>query len=380
MLRMGKGFILEGVEGTDLAEQFHRAFERKKMNVRVTALINDTVGTLVAHAYANPHTRIGFIFATGVNAAYPEKLCNIHKLGSEEIKKYGGDNADAEMLINTEIDIFGNETYLPLTKYDRELDANHNQPGFQPYEKMLSGAYLGEITRNVAIDFIRQGCLFGGEIPSGFEKPWSFVTSQMGALERDTHADRQQSVDLLTTTFGFKQPPSVSDVATLTEICKIVATRAACLVAVAIASLIQQQGLDCDSTEDIIIGMNGSTYEFYPYMEERIHRSLKEWFGTDISDRIRIEVARDGGSIGGALIAMLCENQENSHALSPSANSDTTTIKEDDAKPASLKGAKAVNGKKNKKAHNKDLLFGCIPVGSLKAFFSQANPTKDVEA
>lgn len=113
----------------------------------------------------------------------------------------------------------------------------------------------------------------------------------------------------MTTTYEFKQPPSVSDIATLTEICKIVATRAACLVAVAIASLIQQQGLNNDSTKDIIIGMNGSTYEFYPYMEERIHRSLKEWFGTDISDRIRIEVARDGGSIGGALIAMLCENQ-----------------------------------------------------------------------
>lgn len=154
------------------------------MNVRVTALINDTVGTLVAHAYANPHTRIGFIFATGVNAAYPEKICNIHKLGSEEIKKYSGDNAEAEMLINTEIDIFGNDTYLPLTKYDRTLDASHSQPGFQPYEKMLSGAYLGEITRNIAIDFISQGHLFGGEVPSGMEKPWSLATAQLGALER----------------------------------------------------------------------------------------------------------------------------------------------------------------------------------------------------
>jgi hexokinase len=154
------------------------------MNVRVTALINDTVGTLVAHAYANPHARIGFIFATGVNAAYPEKIRNIHKLGAEEIKKYGGDNADAEMLINTEIDIYGNESYLPLTKYDRELDAHHSQPGFQPYEKMLSGAYLGEITRIIAIDFIREGHLFGGVIPKGWETAWSFATAQMGTLER----------------------------------------------------------------------------------------------------------------------------------------------------------------------------------------------------
>jgi hexokinase len=154
------------------------------LNVRVTALINDTVGTLVAHAYANPHTRIGFIFATGVNAAYPEKISNIHKLTSEEIEKYGGNNPEAEMLINTEIDIFGNESYLPLTKYDRELDAHHSQPGFQPYEKMLSGAYLGEICRLIAIDFINQGHLFGGEIPAGWENRWSLSTAQMGTLER----------------------------------------------------------------------------------------------------------------------------------------------------------------------------------------------------
>jgi hypothetical protein len=29
MLRMGKGFILDGYEGQDLAELFHQAFERK---------------------------------------------------------------------------------------------------------------------------------------------------------------------------------------------------------------------------------------------------------------------------------------------------------------------------------------------------------------
>ncbi|KAI8578721.1 hypothetical protein K450DRAFT_175923 [Umbelopsis ramanniana AG] len=308
MLRMGKGFILDGYEGQDLAGLFHQAFERKHINVRVTALINDTVGTLVAAAYANPHTRIGFIFATGVNAAYPEKLSNIDKLGSDEIKKYGGDNPDAEMLINTEIDIFGNESYLPLTKYDKELDANHSQPGFQPYEKMLSGAYLGEITRLIAVDFIREGHLFGGAIPKGWDTPWSFATAQMGTLERDTHPDRQTSIELLTKAFEFQQAPSVEDITTLTEICKIVATRAASLVAVAIASMIEQQELHTGNDKDIIIGMNGSTYEFYPYMEERIHRSLKEWFGTEVSDRIRFEIARDGGSIGGALIAMLCEN------------------------------------------------------------------------
>lgn len=32
MLRMGKGFTLQGIEGKDLADMFHQAFERKVKN------------------------------------------------------------------------------------------------------------------------------------------------------------------------------------------------------------------------------------------------------------------------------------------------------------------------------------------------------------
>lgn len=71
--------------------------------------------------------------------------------------------------------------------------------------------------------------------------------------------------------------------------------------------MIEQQGLDTnEDTHDIVIGINGSTYEFYPYMAERVHYALRNWFGAETSDRIRMEIAKDGGSIGGALIAMLC--------------------------------------------------------------------------
>lgn len=103
------------------------------------------------------------------------------------------------------------------------------------------------------------------------------------------------------------QTPTYTDIAILTRICRIVAVRSAALAAASIAAMIEQQGLDKNEDgHDIVIGINGSTYEFYPYMAERVHRSLRDWFGADISDRIRLEVAKDGGSIGGALIAMLC--------------------------------------------------------------------------
>lgn len=45
-------------------------------------------------------------------------------------------------------------------------------------------------------------------------------------------------------------------------------------------------------------------------MHDRILKSLVTWFGPQVSGRIRLEVATDGGSIGGALIAMLAEKEE----------------------------------------------------------------------
>lgn len=297
------------------------------MNVRVSAILNDAVGTLVAHAYANPRARIGFIFATGVNASYPEKISALK--AKLDLGYYSSQDANTEMLINTEIDIFGSESYLPLTKYDLALDSAHNQPKFQLYEKMMSGAYMGELTRLIALDFIAAGVLFEGVVPEGFEEPYSFPTMYMSVLERygiyslnqknemrliirmcipfsDNTADKEESFKILSK-YQTVQAPTYSDITILTRICRIVATRSAALTCASIAAMIEQQELDTkENGQDIVIGINGSTYEFYPYMAERVHHALRNWFGTEISDRIRMEIAKDGGSIGGALIAMLC--------------------------------------------------------------------------
>lgn len=125
-------------------------------------------------------------------------------------------------------------------------------------------------------------------------------------MNSDNTVSKKESFKLLSK-FHSVQAPTYQDIIILTRICKIVATRSAALASAAIAAMVEQQGLDRqEGGHDIVIGINGSTYEYYPYMAERIHRSLRNWFGTEISDRIRMEIAKDGGSIGGALVAMLC--------------------------------------------------------------------------
>ncbi|CAO3587381.1 unnamed protein product [Absidia cylindrospora] len=321
ILRMGKGFDLKGIEGQDLKTLFTEAFERKNVNVKVTALINDTVGVLVAHAYNDPDARIGFIYGTGANAAYPEKVSKMVKLGSDLKEQY----QDQEMLVNTEIDIFGSDAYLPLNRFDRLLDANHNQPEFQLYEKMMSGAYLGELVRLAALELVEEKVLFDGHIPLEFKEMYSFETSQLSTIESLYDDSLETRLSQLRTAFAFdasaQYQPTEHDLATMTELCKVVAVRGAKLAAAAIASLIeQQQQLLKDQDRPIVIGINGSTFELYPQMPKRILSSLSDWFGPEVVSRIRLDVARDGAGIGGALIAMLyAEKSVQSQPSSPSS-------------------------------------------------------------
>lgn len=155
------------------------------MRVKVTALVNDTVGTLMSHAYRDPETSIGVILGTGTNAAYIEHTAELKKLGPLAATA----SSDSIMIVNTEWGAFDNECMvLPLTKYDKQLDAASLFPGQQVFEKMISGMYLGELTRLVLLDFVEKKVLFAGvgktALAEKFTKPNSFQTAYMSRIER----------------------------------------------------------------------------------------------------------------------------------------------------------------------------------------------------
>lgn len=75
---------------------FIAALKKLHVPVKLTALINDTTGALIASHYTNPRTRMGVILGTGCNAAYMEKVANIPKM------KHLGIPDDEYMAINCE--------------------------------------------------------------------------------------------------------------------------------------------------------------------------------------------------------------------------------------------------------------------------------------
>lgn len=80
----------------------------------IAALVNDTVGTLLAHSYKHPNTFMGAIFGTGTNGAYVEATRSIKTMSVPTGK---------EMIINIEWGNFDKDKrFLPVTPFDNKLD------------------------------------------------------------------------------------------------------------------------------------------------------------------------------------------------------------------------------------------------------------------
>lgn len=150
------------------------------MPITLTALINDTTGTLIASAYTDTKMKIGCIFGTGCNAAYMENCGSIPKLAHMNLPP------DTPMAINCEWGAFDNEhVVLPRTPYDIIIDEDSPRPGQQAFEKMIAGLYLGEIFRLILVDlFDNQPLdLFKGQDIGLLRKAYSLDSSFLSIIE-----------------------------------------------------------------------------------------------------------------------------------------------------------------------------------------------------
>lgn len=186
-----KGFSASGVVGQDVCALLRTSLDRIKLShVRIAALLNDTVGTMVAGAYEQ-RTRgqteagciAGLILGTGTNACYWEQLSHITKLGSVPASMGG-------MIINMECGNFGSRvgrigTDLPLSRFDATLNAASINKDRQLIEKQISGMYLGELLRLVLVDAIAKKKLCKAT-PSALSEPNALSTETMAAIAADS--------------------------------------------------------------------------------------------------------------------------------------------------------------------------------------------------
>ena len=292
-----KGFTAKGVQGEDVIILLNEALKRKNIKcIKVAALANDTVGTLVAKSYTDSTCDLGVIMGTGTNACYPEKLSNI--------QKWRGLDPKGHMIINME---WGNFNKLRQTYYDKRLDTESVNPGAMFLEKMLSGMYLGEIASLIVWDLIKRNLIFNN-IPiafKSFSKRAFLKTENMSLIAADETTNLGDVEEFLAEN-GINSA-TLHDRLVLKRICSLVSTRAAKIAAAAIAGVLTW--MDPELKNKHTVGIDGSLFEKYPRFDKKIQDVFKQLYGSK-AENIGLVHAKDGSGKGAAIIAAVAAQSE----------------------------------------------------------------------
>jgi len=372
LIRWTKGFDIADAIGQDVCQLLQQEIDLLRLPVKVAALVNDTVGTLMARSYTSPgktSTLLGAIFGTGTNGAYVEKLSKITKPMQGDYDKTTG-----EMVVNTEWGSFDNGLkVLPTTPYDAILDRDSVNPGIQMFEKRISGMFLGEILRVALISMMSKPDvpLFRDENSSHndyrstttisenspLHTQWAVDSSILSIAEADNSVGLRALRQEIEKSLGVSAASS-EDAQAVKEVAHAIGKRAARLAAVAIGAIVihtgrlnpgassvpqpkstaaitedikklnlaeaasataskavNTAGLAVDEEEIVDIGVDGSLVEFYPGFEDYIREALRAMpeIGAAGERRIRIGIAKDGSGVGAALIALVAAKMEASN-------------------------------------------------------------------
>uniref|UniRef100_A0AAZ3SCC0 Hexokinase-2 n=1 Tax=Oncorhynchus tshawytscha TaxID=74940 RepID=A0AAZ3SCC0_ONCTS len=294
LLKWTKGFKATGCEGEDVVTLLKDAiYRREEFDLDVVAVVNDTVGTMMTCGYEDPLCEVGLIVGTGTNVCYMEEMQNMELL----------DGSEGKMCVNMEWGAFGDHGELEdfSTDFDKAVDEHSANPGKQTYEKMISGMYLGEIVRNVLLEFTTKGLLFRGKLSERLKTRGIFETKFLSQIESDRLALRQvrsilQHLGLTSST--------CDDSILVKEVCSMVACRAAQLCGAGLAAVVDKIRQNRNLPElKITVGVDGTLYKLHPF-SNFMHETVR-----DLAPQCKVTFiqSEDGSGKGAALItAVAC--------------------------------------------------------------------------
>jgi len=229
------------VEGEFIGSGLIDALAERGYTGKKLVLLNDTVAALLAGKAVGEQRQcdgyIGFILGTGTNTAYVESNKNIGKIELES----------GSQVINVES---GNFAKCPQGAIDKKFDASTANPGAYPFEKMISGRYLGSVALELVKTAAKDG-LFS-----------SSAADELAALKCLETADLSI---FLENPFNVVAPFSSSQVTSddrevLYYLILSLVDRAAKLTAVNIAAAVIKADAGRSPLHPVCINVDGSTY------------------------------------------------------------------------------------------------------------------------
>jgi hexokinase len=348
-MSMGKGFTI--TSNLDLGKLLLEGYESLKHQelprIKISAIANDSVATLVSFAYkfsGNPRSKaaMGLICGTGCNATIPLALSKLHPSKRPTRVKVLDDTEiydDLKIAVNTEWTIKGAAGPLHelnfITKWDQKLDSEGEAPGFQPFEYMTAGRYLGELGRIITVEYFTTHLSIPfSSLPPRLQQRHGLSTTFLGNLGPHSSVKEPSMLRQLEK----ELPPSDSEgswnwteeaAQAVYQIANAIQRRAAGMTAAAVIGLLacadEIHFSDSSSSSSSTLLSNGNTknanleidelmvgytggciVHFQNYLSDCqtfLDAIMEEEFGEEAKPRVVLTACHDGGIIGAGILA-----------------------------------------------------------------------------
>ncbi|XP_014803616.1 PREDICTED: hexokinase-3 [Calidris pugnax] len=290
LLNWTKGFSASDCVGKDVVQLLQEAAQRKQyLALKVVAVVNDTVGTMMSCGYDDPKCEIGLIVGTGTNACYMEEMQNVGTVEGEQ----------GRMCINMEWGAFGDNGCLDhlFTEFDQMVDEKTINPGKQRFEKLISGMYLGEIVRHILLALVEKSILFQDKTCPTLQNRDIFKTKFLSTIEIDGLA--LTKVQAILWDLGLQA--NFEECSLVREVCQTVSLRAAQLCAAGLAAVVEKMRENRGLGQlAVTVGVDGTLYKMHPCFSQHLQQTLQDLAPNCV---VTFLPSEDGSGKGAALVA-----------------------------------------------------------------------------
>ncbi len=286
ILEFSKEVEVSDMVGRIIGEETNRALEKIGCGKKRFVIINDTVAALLGsyaeNAGSNYDGYIGFILGTGTNTCYVEKCENIGRIDGVN---------NGTMAVNIESGGFDG---FPRGDIDLDFDATTDQPGYHVFEKMISGAYQGDLILLTLKRAAEEG-LFTAATAESISATDTLTMRQIdefcaapdgdnyiAALAADT-ADRAAIYDIVDCSFE----------------------RAAKMVCVNLAAVIKQMDCGKSKAHPVCISAEGTTFYKSVLFRPKLDKYVDEFIVGELGSFCEFVKSEDSTVVGSAVAGLL---------------------------------------------------------------------------
>lgn len=245
------------------------------------ALVNDTVAALLGGCIGRQDPadgQMGFILGTGTNLCYVADTAHLHR-------PLNGWTAPT-MIVNVESGVYSG---FPQGTFDRELDAESMSPGEYGNEKMVGGAYQGEVLRRTLWG---AASLFSAAFQARLEQAGPLTAADLSAFAAGGQTDGALA--------ALCSYPEDREVLAVFADCLL--ERAARLVAVTLAGPMEEENMG--RTAPTLVVAEGSTFWKNPVLRHKIEVWTERFLHQQLGRRCTFVRAEHPNLTGAALAAL----------------------------------------------------------------------------